>query len=365
MSQSSGLLAESLRISRASPAVSIVIALVTAATCALVLATAGRSAAAEQRVMDSIDRAGARLIVLTNSSGDGGPDVALADRAQRIAEVEWALGLGAAIDVRNEAVPGGGTVAGRGLYGGAPRDLILLSGRWPAPGEAVIGERAIASLGLTSASGGLRSVDDVRHWDVVGTFRATGPLEDLDRLVLTSPHPSDTLALLYAVVRSPERVAAASVALADVSGAGDSSGLTVETSSELVALGSVVSGQLGAASRQQAMAAMVAGLAFETVTLYSVIGARRRDFGRRRALGATRSTLITLVMLQAFWPATIGALAGSGAGTVLLVSSESMLPPFDFVLAVAVLALVIAAIAAVPAAIAAALRDPVRILRVA
>jgi hypothetical protein len=68
---------------------------------------------------------------------------------------------------------------------------------------------------------------------------------------------------------------------------------------------------------------------------YSSVTLRKQDFGRRRALGATRTNIVTLVAVH-YFP----------------------------VAAIATLALIVTIIAALPPALIAAQRDPVRVLRV-
>jgi len=89
---------------------------------------------------------------------------------------------------------------------------------------------------------------------------------------------------------------------------------------------------------------------------------RQRDLGRRRALGADRPTIITLVVTRTLIAATLGALAGTAAAVVITTSS-GVRAPTGFIGAVAVLALLTAAIDAIPPAAIAAYRDPVAVLR--
>jgi putative ABC transport system permease protein len=99
------------------------------------------------------------------------------------------------------------------------------------------------------------------------------------------------------------------------------------------------------------------------VVFAGTIGARR-DFGRRRALGATRGQLMALVVLATLWPALAGTLVGTALGVLYLGSRLDQLPEWRFPVAVGILTvLVFATASAVPAAVAAT-RDPLRVLRV-
>jgi putative ABC transport system permease protein len=87
------------------------------------------------------------------------------------------------------------------------------------------------------------------------------------------------------------------------------------------------------------------------------------DLGRRRVLGATRGT-IALVTLRTLAPAHAGVLLGSSIGTWLAHRAHAV-PPLEFTLATATLALVCAVASAIPPALFAATLDPVRVLRTA
>ena len=107
---------------------------------------------------------------------------------------------------------------------------------------------------------------------------------------------------------------------------------------------------------------MASGSALIAVIALADTLGRRREIGRRRALGITRSGLLLLTAARALIPAGAGVTLGGATGW-LLAARLGTAPPPDFVIGVAVLAIVGTALfTAVPAAIAAG-QDPVRILR--
>jgi putative ABC transport system permease protein len=116
-------------------------------------------------------------------------------------------------------------------------------------------------------------------------------------------------------------------------------------------------------SRGQLLIVLGVGLLVITITQFGAIAQRCRDFGRRRALGATRSAFVLLVIVQTATAAIIGAAIGSCAGTVFVIRVANAPPPTEFTVGVALLSLLTATLAAVPPGLAAAYQDPVRILR--
>lgn len=106
------------------------------------------------------------------------------------------------------------------------------------------------------------------------------------------------------------------------------------------------------------------GLLIIAATLTGAVSQRRRDFGRRRALGATRSAIIVLVLTQTAASSVLGACVGAAGGLFAVFQLAGSLPSGAFVLGVAALAIFAALVAALLPACVAATRDPVQILRV-
>lgn len=357
---------DAVEAARAQVATTLTLVFVLATVCFAVLVTTGQTAAAEARVVEQIDSAGTRLIVLSDESGNAGILPVAPASLAGISDVSWVIGLGAAQDVTNPLLPDA-RVASRALVGDLPADLNLVQGRAPRAGEAVVGADAVGQLHLRQGLGTVRPIDGSSDpIAVVGVFEATGPLAHLDDTVLVR-RESDQLAslrYLYVMASDVRTVDRLSTTLTSSTPALDATALTVETPSGALALRDVVAGRLGAASRQ--LMALVMGVAavLIAVTMLSATVARRRDFGRRRALGATRSALVTGLLLQTALGATLGILLGVSLGLATLQATTGSLPTSRFTLGVAGLALLLTLLACAPVATHAAHRDPLRILRV-
>lgn len=90
---------------------------------------------------------------------------------------------------------------------------------------------------------------------------------------------------------------------------------------------------------------------------------RRKDFGRRRALGASRGYIITLLVAQTTLLALVGIAVGHLAATALALGLGDPIPGIAFTAAVSILALVAAVLASLVPAITASRREPIRELR--
>ncbi|WP_029138064.1 ABC transporter permease [Nakamurella lactea] len=370
------LIREGIAITRSALGASITLAVIVAGLCVAVFATAGRGAAAERQVAQRIEQAGTRLITVQYTAPTGTLDRLLVTRAGALSQVSWAFGLGPASDASLALLDGQGrAVPARSIYGTAPPDLPVTTGRWPAPGEAVVSPASQVATGLIDPAGTILYRDHPTA--VVGQVAPTGILAELAPYILVNPAPDSVLAgsrtatgqnavgitTLYVLADRASDVLAVKDSLHQLLGINDQSTVTITASQTLADLGIAISGELGSSGRAQSIGVLAAGIAIIALSTYAAVAARKRDFGRRRALGAGRDAIIGLVLVQVAVPALTGALVGTAAGWILT-KIIGATPSWPFTIAVAVLAVTAALIAAIPVSWAAARRDPVRILRI-
>jgi putative ABC transport system permease protein len=355
--------AEAARNALAHRATTGVLMLVTMAMTAVTLLTAGRAAAAEAEVLRSVDDAGPRLITLTVEEPSPGLSENALRRIASIKELEWVLGLGGARDVRSDSTGQNANVAVRNLVTDLPDEVTIELGRPPLSGEALIGSQPQQRLRMLQPSGSLLDAGDKRA--VVGRFSSSGVIADLDRLVLVQPEDvrNEHATLVYALARDANQVASAVLQIRALAGIGAEQ-LNVQTSPELVELSRVLAGEVGALSRQLALGSIVVGVVLVALTMTLALSNRRRDFGRQRALGASRSALLASVLIQAAIPVILGVTLGTTAGAVAVWFWGGVLPPHSFIAGTAALIAATGISAAVPPAAFAAIQDPLRILRV-
>lgn len=364
------LLAEALAGARAQPVITITTALVIAIVCLVVLATTGQSAASEQAVVAHIDSLGSRLVVAFDQSGDAHIAPTSVQDVAALDQVSWAFAVGPVVDVTNADSPREDVVAARTLFGHTPAALPLTLGRAPGPGEAIIGADAARTLGLRDGVGVV--TDGTRSWPVVGVFHADGPLDGLNATVLVAAgtaevgagaQPADAR-YVYAMARDVGAVGLVSRALPAVLRSQQPAAITIDEPSGVVELREAVAGELGRSSRLLMALVLAVGLSIITITVTGAVAGRRRDFGRRRALGASRTAIVVLVLLQTATAGLAGAIVGTGAGLVVVHTLAGRQPGAGFVCGVAALAFLIALVGSLAPAILAANRDPVQILRV-
>ncbi len=348
------------------PVTSVVTGLIVGAVCGVILSTTGQTVQAEQQVLSRIDEAGTRSVTITDTNGAAGIRPDAVARISRVSGVEWVIGLGPAQDIRAAGIPAGNPAAVRAFYGNLPPDVIA-SDRWAQnPGTVLVGPDAQQTLGLSVPAGGV-TTGDGDDLAVVGGFTAADPLGFLNRSALTVANPAETdpvVRSIHILAATPEGVTTVAEAALLMLDAADPTSIGVETSATLAGIRAAVQGELGEYGRQLVTLILAVGLILVALNLYGSVTVRRRDFGRRRALGAGRTTIITLITTQTMVVALIGATLGTLIGGGLVWRWTDTPPDLPFSIAIATLATLTATLAAIPPALIAAYRDPVRILRV-
>ncbi|UER55064.1 ABC transporter permease [Kineosporiaceae bacterium SCSIO 59966] len=357
------LLSEAARATRSQPAVSAVTAIIVASVTAVILATTGQTAAAERQVLDRIDSAGSRTIEISAAAGAAAIPSRVLPVIAQMSSTDWVIGLGVPQDGRNHALGGGAEpLAFWPVVGDLPDSVSLP--RRPAVGQAAVGIGALEKWG---GVGGLGAVDlpGQRQVPAVGTLSATDSLSFLnDGGIVIADSAADTeVQRIVVAADSAAEVTALTAAVVETIAPTDAAGLRVSSPHALTDLRAAVEGDLGSYGRGLLVAVLAAGLVLVGITALGHVLIRRRDLGRRRALGATRSTIVALVVVQSGYAAASGAVVGAVAGLIFTWRVTGHAPAWSFVAGTAVLAVLGAVGAAVPAAVAAALRDPISVLR--
>lgn len=359
------LLAEALRSVMSQKVISTVTIFVIAGMCAAILLTNGRAAGASRAVLASIDAEGVRTITV-RADPSAGVTLALIDRLSSLSDVSWSVGFGPARDATNAAFTGGTRVPVRTMFAssGAPISTPDID----AFGSGVyVSDVALADLGMQVPAGALLS-EEGATFDVMGRISVGEALQVAEpvavRPVSADLLDTESLTLAVIVARNTTAITPLANAIRGVVAADDASKVQIETSSRLAEIRNSVSAQLNGFSQT-----IVVGVVAITVLLVGAMLAgfmliRRKDFGRRRALGASRGLILALVLTQTGLLAAVGALLGCVGSAVVLISSNDPLPSAIYFTGVLVLAVAAGVLAALLPAIGAASRDPIKELRV-
>lgn len=354
-----GPIAESARVAAAMRVVSGLVAMLAFAVPLAVTGVTGLNIEGQAAILAAVDSAGARTITIVSAAqGPVLPSTAV-DRIASLSGVVWVVGLGPVSDVRN----------GLGV-GPAPLRAIrairapLRFGTRTTSGEApgvFVSQTSASRLGLAGAHGAI----DPGAITVVGWFQAADPLGALDAFVLLPSH--DDALLLDRIIVSVDDVGWVDLTTANIRalvGAEAAAQSAIAGSAELLAARAAVSDEIVRRDRQLVLVLLGAAMILACFVVFAGAIAGRRDFGRRRALGATRGQLTMLVMLGTLWPALAGAAAGVLAGWAYLGSQLGRVADPRFPVAVGVLVVLALTLASALPAAYAATRDPLRVLRV-
>lgn len=359
------LLREAVLTARSYKTASIITVLTIVAMMVAVMLTTGRSVGASNSVLGTIDSAGSRSILIRAES-DAGVTSDVVIRLRSLADVEWAAAFSPVTDATNAAVPDGPRVPLRYIYSDSTTVLGVPADQRERGASAWASPQALELLGMDQPAGAVTEVAG-RTFGVVAELSTPDYLKQFEPLLLAprDVRSNETVGTIVVIASSPEAVGAVSAAALSLVAAQNPASVTVQTSSALADLRAVIESQLGSFSKGLVVALLaLAGLVI-SVVLYGLVMMRRKDFGRRRALGATRGLVVSLIVLQTALLSALGVSVGVGASLAILLVSGDPLPDATFIAGTAILTIAVSVVAAVLPGIAASRRDPIRELRVA
>ena len=343
--------------------------IIVAGMCVALILTMGRVAGTEQAVLSSIDERGPRLITVRAEPG-AGLKTSFLERLSRVDGIEWAGAFGAAEDVRNSAFTGGEPVPLRLAYSLDFGYLQLTTNNEkPQESWAYASPAALQSLGMKGPSGGMQKLSDGTDIAVIGQLSTPDFLGFLEPLMII-PHavPTHTadapVGLVTVLVSTPELVPTVADLIASTLDVPDSSKVKVTTNKDLAALRGSISSDLGDFGGSLVLAIFAVSVLLVSSTLFGLVLLRRKDFGRRRALGATKTFIVFLLLFQSGTVSVGAAVFGSALAGLALNLLNDPQPPLTFYLSTVILATAAGLIAAVVPGLVASNRDPIRELRV-
>ena len=351
------LMREAMLSAFANRLASVATLVLVAGMCATVLLTSGRAQGVQQGVLSTIDASGTRSITVL-ATPQAGLDSTVLDRLAPIRGIESAVALGSARDVKNSLLADGTAVPLRDYWGDA---LGVVNSQ-----EAVASSEALRQLGMLAPVGSV-SRPDGTDVAVVGLITDPSFLADYEPLLLTPRNHNDVGSVgAIVIITSDATMVEAVAAVITPLVAGTTPGqVSIHTSAALDTLRGSIDDQLGVFGSTLAAGVLtLCGLLVAAVQAALVL-LRRKDFGRRRALGASRPLIAGLVVLQTTFAAGVGALLGATISLLVLTTLGDPYPSVKFTLAVIVVSIAVSLIAAMVPALIAAHRHPIKELRVA
>ncbi len=286
------LLREVVATCRASLVTSVTTLVMVAGVCASVLLTNGRTVTAQQQALGVLDAVGTRTIVVSGTP-DAGLDSGLLKRVSVVEGVSRALALGPVIDATNSRAPRD-YVGVRHVWTIRLRDLGFPTDS-PAGAAAWASEDALVDLGMPDATGSVTTTDGT-DYPVVGVLEAPDDLAFLEPLVLV-PEKADavgTVTTVVVVASDPSFVGSLTAFLqADIASLQlDPKKVEIATRSNLASIRGTLEQGLIESGRGLVAMILVSTALLLGVIQYALVMIRRKEYGRRRAPGASRSLIV-------------------------------------------------------------------------
>lgn len=319
-----------------------------------------RGNANDAELAASLDSAGARLFTVNDLDNMEVINAATLSAVQSLSTVEVAVALSPASDTENALLQGGKKIAYWEISDPAAV-LALPPDVNPQIGQAVISHRAQAKLSLAELFGVLENRSGVQ-FPIVGGGPIKPGFEDLaDGALLPISNPEDYRELRV-IITDLRAVPDTQREIMKILDPPDPSKLAVRAASGLTIANQIFSAQLQRYNQSLLTMIMGVGALFIAIVVLADVLLHRKDLGRRRALGITRTDLTLVTVWRTMVPAAIGALIGAVTAWITF-ATQGVTIDIPFALAIAILATFASALAALLPAVWASFRDPVAVLR--
>lgn len=354
---------EAAAAARSQIVISALLMMLIAGTVIAIAGTAGQAAAAQRQVLNVIDREDTRTITV-RARLDADLRADLVTQVSGFSGVEWVVGLGPAQDGYNANGVGRRAVGVRRVYSSS-LDPLRLSHKSPIHDAAYVDEAAKDLLGLADSVGAVNVGAGLMSYPVVGAVNPPATVTRGEAVVFVPSSATNVAPLVGLTVQadSPDRVAPLLRAITTVVVSRDPSQVTIESSSRVAALRASIEEDLARFGRGLLLLILAASAALTALILAALVQLRRRDFGRRRALGATRGMVIGLLLTQVVLLVALGEALGIAIVVLTSTVRGADLPGWDFFLSTGYLILFTAVLAAIVPAVFASRRDPLKELR--
>lgn len=361
------LLRESLSATWAHKLVGLLVVTVVAAMCSSVSISLGQAVGHQREVLATIDEAGSRAIAV--SVGSEGPvpgDGALLDRIRTLEGVTWAAALSAPRDASNAGFPGGETIGVRDVYSFDYAPVGVPSVAQISQDSIFLSAEAAKMVSFDQGMGYLSESNQSDHHFAVTAISDANWLKRISPTALRPIGEAGDIQveMILIVAESNAQVPHLDQAIREIYSSDTEFSFEVESSSQLAKLRTSVDGELASFARDIPLMLLSSAGVLVGVLLSGLVVLRRKDFGRRRALGAARWMIVFLVVSQAFLLSVVGALLGGAVTGVVLLFTGDPVPSTSFLVATSIYAVFVSSVVSMFPALVASQRDPVRELRV-
>jgi putative ABC transport system permease protein len=343
-----------------------------------IIFTQGRSVGTQRDVIESLDNAGTRSVKITIEANSG-IDASLLNTLAAVKGVAWISGVGFPTDVTNGMVPQGNVIGLRTLYlplselkaagvGDPERDLSVTGAR---QNGVFVSKKAMELLGLKMPAGYVRDRQGLEH-GIVGEIKPAKQLSSLEPLLVScvrlgkrhDKSIKEPLSNINVELDRSSQVDEFTTLFRSLISTEDAQKVRIETSQALAELRDIIDGKLFSSGKFIVAGILLLSSVLIAGLLTASILMRRREYGRQRALGATRGLVLALVLCEVAIESTLGGLLGAVIAYVVLAFAQTSQPSFAFYAATVFCSVLAAGCGALLPGVLASRRDPVQELRV-
>ena len=356
------LLREAGKSAWATKGFTLVTASVTTVLTALLLSIVGQAQHQNSLMVEGFTTPERRTITFTSTdttpilNWDDCPAITAAE------EVDSCWSLGRSFDVHNPLLSTGRVSARMIRTDWQSLPVRIITGRLPtANSEAIVEGTTARSLGLDDTGGVIEDTNQ-RQWSVVGTFRSTQP-HALTGVLIPSSSESGVPRTLNIVAHSPDGVPAVIRLATTILAPGSPGDLKISTTEQLGELQGTLAQGISRGGNTVVFGVFAVNWFTIAILCLLMVRARTLEFGQRRALGASRRWLLTMVLTQGVLTVTPAAALGALIGTLWISTTLHLLLPWQLSVWLISWQVTCALTAQGIPAVVACLRDPVRVLR--
>lgn len=324
----------------------LIVTIVFVSTLAILL-TAGRAAGAERQIAEDIDSTGLRTIIFDIPS-DRKLQPNVLKNIEALEKIVWLAGFGPPQDVTSGINPKSQKIVARTFYASDKQKLLPENTPEFKSQTAYASPEALNSLGIPDGVGFL-TLETGTSVNLAGTAIPPEFLKFMEPTVLLTPPTSTTstvntqspdernIALIVAVAEKARDVKQLQEAIIPLIANDKTQKIGLRVNDELLQINKQISERLNAFSWQLVSGILLTAFTVISTIMSGLILLTRKDFGRRRVLGATRTDIFTLITIRITLLALAGSTAASISAAIILTVQKQIPPALEFFTAVSVL----------------------------
>ncbi|MCD4557973.1 ABC transporter permease [Schaalia sp. lx-100] len=357
-------LRELCAVIRSAALTSIIMGLIICGASSFLILTAGKTATSQEKILSQLNSPTMRTLTILGEKASGF-DTGLIGALDQYSVIESVIGMGPIHDYVSAVNPASPKVPGRTLYTTSAYALHVPAAPKNFPTSAISSPKALATIGVSTRSATVREEKTGEEINVIDTKELPEVLKIYEPIILIPRNIEEKqpLSMISVTARTLEDIGSVEKILQQHLAGIPRSQVKIQLPDNISPLKKAITGELIASNRGILLATFIACVTATHIIVWTVVLLRRKDYGRRRALGASRSLIVTLTVMHACFIAMLSASSGVLLTQLWLWFTHNSLPPLSFLGATITALTFMSTLGAFVPATWAAHRDPLMELR--